>query len=310
MLAPLVSLVPVYLLITVGYLAVRTRLVAAEGLPHISRFTLFICIPVLVASAVSRVGRPSEFNWQFIAGYGLASMAVILVAALVLRRVCGLGPGRAWVVALGAGNSNSLFLGLPIALIVVPDVVDQMIAWVVMIENILTIPLTMLIADAVAQTRQTSFVRAIRDTFARMIGNPVLIGLAVGLLWAASGVTLGPPLEHTRSLIVAAAPVLALFVVGGTMALSRITEVGGPVLTVMLAKLVLHPAAVFGLLLLLPGVPRELAIGGLIFACVPMLSIYTIFAARHGGERIASSAMGASTLLGAVTVGVVVLLLG
>ncbi|WP_068116077.1 AEC family transporter [Tropicimonas marinistellae] len=309
MFAPLASLLPIYLLILLGYLSIRSRLFSADALPHISRFTLYICIPVLVASAVSRVGSPKDFNWQFIAGYGLASFAVIFLGALAMRRFFGFGPGRSWVIALGMGNSNSLFLGLPIALILIPDRVDMLVAWVVMTENVLTIPLAATMADVVAQTHPMSFREAVGDTLRRMVRSPVLIGLAVGLLCAASGLGLPAPFEKTRGLIVAAAPVLALFVVGGNMALSRVTEVGGPVLTVVIAKLLIHPAAVFGTLLVLPGVPTDLAIGGLIFACVPMLAIYPIFAARHGAERVASSAMGAATLAGAVTVGAIVVLL-
>ncbi|SFC79231.1 AEC family transporter [Tropicimonas isoalkanivorans] len=309
MFAPLVSLIPIYLLILLGYVAIRSGLIDPAGLPHISRFALYICIPVVVASAVSRVGGTSQFNPQFIAGYALASFLVMLAAALVLRRLFGMGPGAAWVLGLGAGASNSMFLGLPIALILIPDLVDTLIVHVVVTENIFGIPVAVTIADVVARTRRLSTAEAIRDTLRRMAVNPALLGLVAGLICAASGLPLPAPLETTRTLMIAAAPVLALFVVGGTVAGARMTEIGGPVFLVAFGKLVVHPAVVYAVLMILPGVPSELAVGGLIFACVPMLSIYTIFAARHGAERIAASAMGVTTLAGAITVGAVVMLL-
>lgn len=305
----LALLIPVYLLILLGYVATRVRLVAPEGLPYISRFTLVICVPVLIASAVSRLGGLADFNWQFLFGYAVASLAVIFAGAKVLRHFAGLTPGVSWSLALGMGNSNSIFLGYPIALIVFPELADNLLPSALVVENLITIPFALIVADVVAQTGGQSLRQSVAGTLRRMMTNPVLIGLAAGLLLAAAGVTFPEPLERTRLLIVSAAPVLALFVVGGNVAMSRVSEVGRPVVIVAVFKLLVHPACVFLALLALPGVPLRMAEGGLLFAALPMLAIYPIFAARHGAERFAASALAVSTMAGAVTLAILITLL-
>ena len=51
---------------------------------------------------------------------------------------------------------------------------------------------------------------------------------------------------------------MALFVVGGTIAALRRGDLGLEIAPIVLGKLVLHPLAVTGAFLLVPGVPPEL----------------------------------------------------
>ncbi|MDE2453335.1 MAG: AEC family transporter, partial [Burkholderiales bacterium] len=67
-------------------------------------------------------------------------------------------------------------------------------------------------------------------------------------------------------------------------------------------KLLLHPLAVLGgLLLLQPAVPA-LRSAGIVYASVPMLSIYPVLAQKYGYEGLCAAALLVTTVLSFVTI--------
>jgi hypothetical protein len=303
----LLQLLPIYALILLGFVAVRTSLVRAEGLPHLSQFVLNICIPVLVASAVSRAGDLAEFNWTFIFGYALAALAIMVAGTAIMHRLYGHSRSLSWIMSLGMCNSNSVFLGFPIALVVFPGLADSLFAWIMVVENMIVIPLAVTMAGIRSRQHAESITATVLGTVRRTLVSPVFVGLIAGLLLAWSGWTLPSVAETVRVMIARATPVLALFLVGGMVATARLSELDSEVVLVTVAKLVIHPALTWLVLASIPGIRPEIAIGGMFFAAMPMFSVYTVFAAAYGGGKRSASTVVVSTLAAAVTVGALAL---
>jgi len=78
---------------------------------------------------------------------------------------------------------------------------------------------------------------------------------------------------------------------------------------VALAKLLLHPLAVFAMLWLLPPIDPPLRMAAVIYASMPMLSIYPILAQRYHYEGFCAAALLVATLLSFVTVSIVLWLM-
>ena len=308
MLEPLILLLPIYLLILLGFGMVKSGLIAPEAMPHLSRFVLIVCIPVLVFSAVSSAGSLTEFNWSFIAAYACAALLVLVIARVVLRRVFGLGPGRSWIAAQGACSPNTLFLGFPIASTVMPEIAPLLFAWIMVVENMVVIPASVTIADVLSREHALPPRAALRDTARRTLSNPTVIGLLAGLAYAAIGFELPHPIETTRSMILSAAPLLSLFVVGANMAGARLNEVEPAAMILAGMKLLLHPLITFLVLSAIPSIPPDYVLCATLFSAMPMFALYAVFAARLGVGRLASSALVLSTLGGALSVGVLVLI--
>ncbi|WP_335949196.1 AEC family transporter [Salipiger bermudensis] len=308
MLAPLLTLLPIYLLILLGFGVIKSKLVAPEVLPQLSRFMLIVCVPVLIFSAVASAGDLTQFNWRFILVYALASLATLTLVRFALNKLFGYGPGQSWVAALGSSVPNSVFLGYPITMIVLPDVADRLFAWIMVVENMVIIPLALTLGDVLSRQRGLPASQAMLHTAKTTLQNPTVLGLLAGLAFGATGLVLAEPLDKTRSMIVAAAPLISLFLVGGNVARSRLDEVDPPVFLVAGAKLLLHPVLVFGALSLFTAMSEDEIRGATLFAAMPMFTLYVIFAARHRAERLASSSVVLSTVIGAATVGILVVL--
>ncbi|WP_138465216.1 AEC family transporter [Poseidonocella sp. HB161398] len=300
--------VPLYLLIAAGYAVVRSGYLPPENLGGVGQFALKVCLPVLIFAAVSKPGELLVLNWMFVLGYSAGSFLVIGIMTLAMRRLLGQPPARAIVLGLGCGSSNSAFFGLPVASIALgPEQAATIFAWILLAENMVVIPLCISLAES-AETRAGSFLTSLRGVLAGMLRSPLMIGLAAGLAVSVTGLVPPPPVARAMNMIVSAAPVMSLMLVGGFIAHQDIRGAGLPTAAITFAKLVLHPLAVYLVLSALPGMSHEMAIGGLLFAAVPMFTIFTLFAARHGGETLASAAQVLATVASLATINVMLYL--
>ncbi|MDP2740073.1 MAG: hypothetical protein Q8O82_15540, partial [Pseudorhodobacter sp.] len=74
--------------------------------------------------------------------------------------------------------------------------------------------------------------------------------------------------------------------------------------------LILHPLAVFAALYMIGPPPPVLLTSGVVFAAVPMLSIYALFGLRWGNESLAAMALIVATVVSFFTVSTLLGLLG
>lgn len=310
MLDILILLSPVFLLTLIGALAVWFDIFPRDGLPFLYKFVLNICVPVMIFSAVSRSGSLDQLNWGFIFAYAGASLVLILIARILLRYARGFDAAQSWMLSMGSATSNSIFVGFPVAIMVLPANAERWFSWVLVAENLIIIPLVMVLADVHSIHGEAGNLARIRQTLRSIIRNPVVIGLGAGLAFAASGLDYAEPFERIRGTIVAAAPFLALFVIGGTVATVKAAQLSPVAGLIAMAKLVIHPVLVWVCFALLLDLPRELAIGATLFAAMPIVSAFPIFASRHQAAPIAASALVASTVAAAVTIPFALVLLG
>jgi hypothetical protein len=102
-------------------------------------------------------------------------------------------------------------------------------------------------------------------------------------------------------------------VIGGSLVGLKLDGLRGELALVAGGKLLLHPLAVLACLLavgaLMGPVPAPLLGAAVLFAAMPMLSIYPVLAQRHGHERFSAAALLAVTLLSFVTISTMIALM-
>jgi predicted permease len=300
--------VPIYLLIVAGFAAVRSGYLGAEVVRALGTFVIRICIPAMIFSAVAEPGGEA-LNWAFIAAYGGASLVVFATGLAVMRAARRRPLAESTISALGMANSNSGFMGFPIAAHVIGAEAVSILAWAMVFENMVLIPLALAIADAGAFPEER-FPAALARALRALPRNPILIGLALGLAVNLTGMPVPGVLDRFLGFLVQAAPVVALFVVGGTVAAFPLRGLALDTGLIALGKLVLHPALAFVALSLIPGLDPALLLGGVLFASVPMLSIFPIFGQRYGIESLTAATLVFTTTLSFATVSLLILTFG
>ena len=131
-------------------------------------------------------------------------------------------------------------------------------------------------------------------------------GFAVALL----GLPITGVLARTINMLAMSSAAVSLFVIGGALVGLHMKGMRRDVTAIALGKLLLHPLAVGVMMWLLPPHDPALRAAAVVFAAMPMLSIYPILAQKYGFEGICAAALLLATVLSFVTISVVLWLLG
>lgn len=299
---------PIYLLIGAGFAAVRSGYLEVGSVRALGNFVIRICIPAMIFSAVSGGGE-GALDWAFIAAYGAGSLAVFAAGLAVMQGLRGMPLSASAISALGMANSNSGFMGYPIAVLVIGEPAVSILAWAMVYENILMIPLALALADA-GTFPDRRFLPAFGHALRELPRNPIFVGLLAGLAANFTGLPVPGVIAEFLGYLVSAAPVVALFVVGGTVAAYPVPRIAADTAVIAVGKLVVHPLAVFVALRAMPGIEAPYLFGGVLFASVPMLSIFPIFGQRYGIESLTATTLIVTTTASFLTVSLLILFAG
>lgn len=245
---------PIFALMGLGFCCVRLGLFQRADMSVLGRFVIHVALPALLVSTISQ-RAPAEI---FRADYLLASAGGTLLAFL-------------------------LVLGLALALSLVA-------------EDILVLPLALLLTDLGGRQRRGLWALLL-DIGRSLAGNPVILAICIGLALSLLHVQAPDPVLRLLDMLGRVAAPTALFAIGGTLggSLATLRACGsfGDIGLIVGVKLILHPFLVGLLALHLPLSP-EMRAAAILYASMPMFSIYPLFGAKYGLEVFCS----ATVLLG------------
>ncbi|MBO6716679.1 MAG: AEC family transporter [Rhizobiaceae bacterium] len=294
------SILPIALLVGLGFVAVYTNALSSELVKALGQFVLHFALPALVLSALLRQDLRETLNWGYLIAYGGGSLLTFTAVFATMRFAMARSTGLSAVAALGGSASNSGFVGFPVASLTLGAPALTALPLCMVVENILIVPLALALAES-ADAGNGRPLAALRSTALRLARMPLILAIVAGVVLSALGVNLPLPVVTAVGMMADAAIPCALIVVGGTLASLEVRSVAADVLPVALGKLILHPLLVGLSFFLVGGIPTELMAAGIIFAAAPMITVYPILGARFGHERLAAAALLATTLAGAAT---------
>ncbi|HMN73658.1 MAG TPA: AEC family transporter [Rhodoblastus sp.] len=293
--------VPIFLLIGVGYFAVRAGLVEQAGLKTMAGFVLNFALPALIIRALATRKLSEVADISYFLVYGGASLVVFAGVFLVARRARGHGRSASAIQALGATAANSGFFGYPTAALVLGAPAGVALSLNMAFENIILIPLALALAEA-GRSGGGGVAETLRGAALRLVRNPLIIAIVVGALLSGTGLALPAPVARAVDMLANAAGAAALFAIGGALIGLETRGMAGDVGLVVAGKLIAHPLAVFAGLKFAPGLDPALAKAALIFASAPVITIYPLLGAVYGQGRLCAAALMAGTAASFATV--------
>ncbi|WP_323037752.1 AEC family transporter [Pararhodobacter sp.] len=299
---------PIYLLILLGVVAVRWGYIDGAHIAGLGQFALKICMPALIISAIAFPRTETALDLSFFGAYLLGSVATLLLGVTAVRLLLRQSRPDSWILSMGMANSNSGYMGFPVASLFFGADAAVVFAMTVVIECAVTIPLPMIAASA-AGDKPARLSELLRNAVLAILRNPLIIAVGVAVLIRISGVPVAEPVEKAVGMLAGVAAPLALFIIGGTVARMSFSGHWRRSGAVSVGKLIVHPALVALMLMLVPGVPPTLIPIGILFAAMPMVTIYPILSAPFGLSAVTSTALLASTTASCVTISVVLALI-
>ena len=289
-------ILPVFLVIGFGYLAVWRKWFSDSGVEALMKFTQTFAIPCLLFRAVSTLDLGQTFNFALLGSFYFGAVTGFCLGLFGARFFFN----RTWDDSVAIGFcclfSNSVLLGLPIT--------ERAYGASALTANFAIIAVHAPIAYGIGITvmelvrgRGSSPSALFRKVFQSMFKNALVIGLACGFLVNLSGVTLPAILTDGLDLLASAALPVALFGLGGVLVRYRPEGDIRIIFYVCAISLLIHPSLVW-----LTGRYFELAQTDfrsaiLTAAMAPGINAY-IFANMYGSaQRISASAVLISTAL-------------
>jgi len=298
---------PVFALIAAGYAAVLFRFVSETANKGISEFAFSIAIPALLFRTVVVSEFPAVNAFQVWGAY-YGALALCWIAALLMSSVLRQQREDGPVFAIGAVYGNIVMLGIPLTLSALGSQAAGPMALILSVNTPLLWlcgTLQMAWIDRKQSGSPASLVLPIILDLAR---NPIMIAIALGLLWRFTGLGLHPVVDRTIELLAQAGSPTALIALG--INLFRFEIKGAKLgIVIMCALKLLAMPAVAGTLAHLLQLPPIVAGVVVLFAAMPTGANAYIFAVQY--QRLVNPVSGAvalGTMLAAVTLPLIVLL--
>lgn len=288
---------PIFLLIAIGYAAVRWRVLPPEATPGLGRFVLYLAMPGLIIHTLSSMKIEQVIDLNFILAYGLGSLLMLGLVLFLSLKVFKDEPVLASLKAMGVSMSNTPYFGFPVLLQVVESSAGQAFSMALLVETIVIIPLCMALLEFNnSRSSGMSLGPILIRLHKRMLRNPLLIAIITGMLISALNIPLPDPINITLKMLGGSSATIALFVIGASLVGSPLKGELGSITPVLIGKLVLHPLMVALLIWLLPPFDPQLQLAAILLAAMPMMSIYPIFGSQYGYRNFTASTLMLTTI--------------
>lgn len=296
-------ILPVFVVIGAGYLAVWRGWISDAANDGLLKYTQTIAIPALLFAAIARLDLAATFDLRLLLSFYTGAFASFLIGLLAARHLFK----RDWTEAVAIGFaclfSNSIMLGLPIT--------ERAYGAAGLAGNFAIVALHSPFCYAVGITAMEiarakgsgANAAATAQKVARaMFSNALVLGILAGFAVNLTGLTLPGVLRDGLDLIVRSALPVALFSLGGVILRYRPDGDIKIIAMVVALGLLVHPAIVFGLGQALDLSRDHLRSAVLTAAMAPGVNTY-VFANMYGtGRRVAASAVLTGTALSLLTV--------
>lgn len=293
------AILPVALVVALGYIVTRSGAFPREGIPALSRFVVKVGLPFLVFVNISAVDVREVFDAGYLAVYTIV-FAVMMSLGLLYARLLGRRRHRGIFLGLGSSATNNGFMGYPILLILLPDWAGVAIGMAMMVDNVIIIPVSLFLAERAAGSGTTAG-EQIRRALRNLVTHPLVIAVVLAIVVSLSGWQLPGWLESATGMIGATASGVALFSIGGMLLGLDWRSTGGDTLAAVVGKLVLAPALALGLTFLMPGMSTTAMAAVVILCALPTFSILPALALDYKEQDFSAGAVMAQTLVSFLT---------
>lgn len=301
------NLIGLFLLIGVGFFAVRAKILPAEASKPLSTLLMKVTVPATIICSMLRPFDP---------GFLKLGTSIILVGAVMFLLFAALSMGLSKLLRVPEGRRgmwcccatfcNNGFMGFPVALALFGE---EGLALTVMLSipfNFLLYSLgaKMVCMDVTGEHKPLSWGRA--------VFNLVNLSMAVGLVLYFTQLQLPQAVLGPLNYLSDATTPLSMIVTGMNLSQGRTSDVlrDRDAFTASGARLLLFPVIAWALMRLVPGLDGLVVGAALINLAMPAPAAATFIAEEHNGcTQLAARTVFLSSLLCMVTIPIVSLLL-
>ncbi|ANY22657.1 MULTISPECIES: AEC family transporter [Gordonia] len=300
----------IFIVVGVGYVLGRTRVIGDHAHEVLSRLVFFVFTPALLFHSMVTSDLSVVFSATLVIAGGTAflmGVVYVVIARLWLRRAVP----ELVIGGLSASYVNSVNLGLPIAIFVLDDA--SFIAPLLLFQILIYSPVALLALDLTALDRDSGR-SLLRDSLVAPITNPIVVGGLAGLALSLIGWTPPAAVMSPLKMLGDASVPAALLAFGLSLTGVAVFKKGqSPRRDIALAsvlKMIVMPITVYVVARWGFGQQGEALFAQVVIAALPTAQNVLVYATRYRrGQILARDTALITTLASIPTIMVVALLL-
>jgi hypothetical protein len=212
----------VYGFVLIGFVFARLGWFSRNATDGLIEFVFNISIPALLIRSLTLMEIPDFLPVHLLVTYYLSVFLVLMIATFISKIVFSLSVDKCIIFAYSGTFSNTVLLGIPVILKVLGEKSLLPLMLIISLHG-LTLLGSMTVFLEANRANGGSLFENIRSAVWRMIKNPILIGIAFGLIANFFGIVYPPVIDHSLLILGEAAIPVSLFSFGAKMNEMQIT---------------------------------------------------------------------------------------
>jgi predicted permease len=304
------SLLPVVLLILVGFVSGRAKLVRPEAVRDLSNLVFLVLTQALLFRTMSSV-HLEKLDMRPVFQYFLVAGSLFFIMLMVYGR-----DSRASVLALASIFSNTLMIGVPLVGLAYGESGQVLLFTLISLHALVLLTMATVVLElqmAYEQAVETGESRHMLKTVGMAIKNavlhPVPLPILMGLIYAQTGLGLHPIVDKPLQLLGASFGPVALVLVGITLSQTPVGHNIKGAIKLSVAKTFVHPClmAAVGYAMGMRGLHLTVMV---VAAALPIGANVFLFSQRYEKEEdVVTAAVAVSTAFALISVTLVMALL-
>lgn len=300
------NVAPIFILILLGWLLVRSKFIGPKTGDALGEFVFKVPLPLLIFRTLAEADFHGASPFRLWIAYFTGVAITWTVGHLVARYVFGRDAKIGVIAGMSSAFANNVFIGLPLVGRSVGN--DGIVALSILIA--IHLPLMMVVGTVLMESAaakvdgggRRSITTVLKQVGSNLIRNPLVIALFAGLALNGLDVTMPPLIKNLVDQIAAVTAPVALMSLGMTLTQYPIRGNLGLATVTASLKLMLMPACVYAVARLLDLSPAwTMAI--VLTSSVPTgINAWLIAMRFRAGQGMAASTISITTLLGVLSV--------
>lgn len=273
---------PLFLLIGVGYGAVKLGFLSLENNKGLGSFVLNFAYPALVFNAISTLDISSAFLFDYVFVYGGITICLYWAGLLISLKVLGRTAVQSALNGLGLIFCNTAFLGYPVlAQVIGLEQAAIFLSMNLLFENLLGVLPTILLCELSSGKKKNLF-KLFLTALKKIVSSPPIVAILSGIIFSLLGLGVVEPVRKTLTMLSIAAAPVALFAIGANLNAIRFRSSIKAAIPICLGKLVLFPALIFAGFTLYGVTDHITVMSGVLLASAPAATLYALIGMQYG----------------------------
>jgi predicted permease len=292
------TIVPVFLVIMLGYFLHAKELLPSPIVGPLNRLVFYLAIPAMIFREISRVSFAAYFSPSVLAAT-LVPIALVFVAGLGLQRFFRIPPTFAGTFLQSSQHGNLGYIGLAVSYYLLGSEgltsASILAGFMMLLQNFLSVLGLQMFYQGPERKRKLWFF------IKKVVGNPVVLSALAGILFSVLRIPVPTIADRGLKIISDMSLPLALLIIGGSLSFGLIRSNLKLAAGSGMLKLLFLPS--LGLLFYgVIGLPVGQFLPGLILLASPTATVtYVMASEMQGSPQLASSAVTMNTLASCLT---------